>query len=252
MIIRLRSRDGLERIQVADGSSVSELQLAIQNQLGVPLEQQQLSQDSALLTAKNGGSIRSVPHSSVAAHGAGCVESDRLHQLQAVVDFAVTFDWQVADIVAKQRRVERQDKPAVEGLSFDRAAANIFQQYCQSALAFSIKRGGILYGTDKDADSVDNDWFLCPVKILDHEGPLLTNFPVENRLVPQTSSDLREQLKKYSGKPYGARLADLHLLLWLAGQHLDQGDMLAIAEAARGKGELLEGYKVIIDSLAGV
>jgi hypothetical protein len=40
--------------------------------------------------------------------------------------------------------------------------------------------------------------------------------------LPQTSLDLREQLKKYSSKPYGARLADLHLLLWLAGQHLDQ------------------------------
>jgi hypothetical protein len=31
-----------------------------------------------------------------------------------------------------------------------------------------------------------------------------------------------------------------------------QGDMLPIAEAARNKGELMEGYKVIIDSLAGV
>lgn len=36
-----------------------------------------------------------------------------------------------------------------------------------------------------DADHVDCDWFLCPVKILDHEGPLITSFPVENRLVPQ-------------------------------------------------------------------
>lgn len=54
---------------------------------------------------------------------------------------------QMADIIAKQRRVERQDKAAVEGVSFDRAAANAFQQYCNSALAFSIKRGGICYGT---------------------------------------------------------------------------------------------------------
>jgi 2-succinyl-5-enolpyruvyl-6-hydroxy-3-cyclohexene-1-carboxylate synthase len=43
----------------------------------------------------------------------------------------------------------------------------------------------VLLLADKDTDSVDNDWFLCPVKILDHEGPLVTNFPVENRLVPQ-------------------------------------------------------------------
>ena len=54
---------------------------------------------------------------------------------------------QVSDVVSKQARIERQDKPTVEGVSFDRAAANSFQAYCQSALAFSIKRGGILYGT---------------------------------------------------------------------------------------------------------
>lgn len=141
---------------------------------------------------------------------------------------------QVADIVAKQRRIERQDKPTVEGVSFEHsaaggrlccthgvqsghscrvttatqpaqqaaastavtatvnvsvttvmvfsttsycrrdvwmhlsraaavastqadcpvlccavlcAAADSFQMYCQSALGFSIKRGGILYGT---------------------------------------------------------------------------------------------------------
>ncbi len=37
----------------------------------------------------------------------------------------------------------------------------------------------------KDADEADNDYFLCPVRILDHAGKLLTSFPVENRLTPQ-------------------------------------------------------------------
>eukprot|EP00879_Flechtneria_rotunda_P015340 GHRR01016036.1.p1 GENE.GHRR01016036.1~~GHRR01016036.1.p1 ORF type:complete len:378 (+),score=128.22 GHRR01016036.1:953-2086(+) len=305
----------------------------------------------------------------------------------------------VADIVAKQRRIERQGKATVEAVSFDRSAANVFQQYCQSALAFSIKRGGILYGTvgddnlirvefvyeppqqggqdelvlerhtpqeaqcdflagilglqkvgwvfnqsnkerdyimssseiqamaamqdefgpksvavlvtwdvndhggnvhfeafqcseqavqlakdgwfqqeqepsgvskmknpkepgveqaiivaGKDADSVDNDWFLCAMAIQDHTGPLLTSFPVENRLIPQSASSLREHLKKHSTlQPYSARLADLHLLVWLAGQpNLDQADMLAITESVRYKADLLEGYKVIIDSIAGI
>lgn len=53
----------------------------------------------------------------------------------------------VNDVIAKQTRIERQEKPTVEGLSIDRSAANVFQQYVQAALAFSIKRGGILYGT---------------------------------------------------------------------------------------------------------
>lgn len=37
----------------------------------------------------------------------------------------------------------------------------------------------------KDVKEVDNDYFLIPVKIMDHEGPLRSSFPVENRLLPQ-------------------------------------------------------------------
>jgi len=38
-----------------------------------------------------------------------------------------THCWsQVADIVAKQRRIERQDKPTVEGVSFEHSAAGLF------------------------------------------------------------------------------------------------------------------------------
>lgn len=37
----------------------------------------------------------------------------------------------------------------------------------------------------KDTGEVDNNYFLVPVKILDHDGPLITEFPIENRLVPQ-------------------------------------------------------------------
>jgi nuclear protein localization family protein 4 len=58
---------------------------------------------------------------------------------------------QIEDVLAKQARIERQDKPHIEGLSFDRAAANVFQSYCQGALAFSIKRGGLLYGSGESS-----------------------------------------------------------------------------------------------------
>ena len=37
----------------------------------------------------------------------------------------------------------------------------------------------------KDVKEVDNDYFLIPVKIMDHEGPLSADFPIENRLLPQ-------------------------------------------------------------------
>lgn len=43
----------------------------------------------------------------------------------------------------------------------------------------------------KDVSEVDNDYFLLPVSILDHEGPLMTVFPVENRLLPQGQCNTR-------------------------------------------------------------
>lgn len=58
--------------------------------------------------------------------------------------FGVHLD--VAGIMAKQVRIERQDSAHVAAVSFDRYAVHAFQQYVQSAHAFSIKRCGILYG----------------------------------------------------------------------------------------------------------
>lgn len=37
----------------------------------------------------------------------------------------------------------------------------------------------------KDLGEVDNDYFLIPVGIRDHESGLASSFPVENRLLPQ-------------------------------------------------------------------
>lgn len=58
--------------------------------------------------------------------------------------FGVHMD--VTQLMAKQVRMERQDKPNISAVSFDRFAAHSFQAYVQSALAFSIKRCGLLYG----------------------------------------------------------------------------------------------------------
>ena len=53
----------------------------------------------------------------------------------------------VAAMVAAQTRIERQDTPHAASASFDFATANAFQSYVSSAIVFSIKRGGIMYGT---------------------------------------------------------------------------------------------------------
>jgi hypothetical protein len=45
----------------------------------------------------------------------------------------------------------------------------------------------------------------------------------------------------------------MHLLLWLTKQpNMDPADMLPVCEAVRARQPLLEGYRVIIDSIAGL
>lgn len=52
----------------------------------------------------------------------------------------------VQRMVAAQTRIERQEAAACSSVSFDADAVHAFQSYVSAALAFSIKRGGILYG----------------------------------------------------------------------------------------------------------
>jgi len=103
----------------------------------------------------------------------------------------------------------------------------------------------------KDVDEVDNDFFLCTVKILDHASGLLTDFPIENRLDrAQDQAALRSHMKKHARRPYVERLSDFHLLLWLSHSLLDASDIAIICAAVREKSAVMEGYRQIIDSLA--
>ena len=64
-------------------------------------------------------------------------------------------------------------------------------------------------------------------------------------------AELRHHLQKQAGRPYQMRLADFHLLLWLAKQpNLDLTDLQVIIEAVKEQSPVPEGYTLIIDSLA--
>lgn len=104
----------------------------------------------------------------------------------------------------------------------------------------------------KDVTEVDTDFWLIPVKILDHEGDMDSRFPVENRLHPvQTVEDLKDSIQK-SNKSYAQRLKDFHLLLFLS-KHLDiNSDMALILNTIKENGTIAEGYKLIIDNIAGI
>ncbi len=47
------------------------------------------------------------------------------------------------------------------------------------------------------------------------------------------------------------RISDLHLLLWLSKQpNLDQSDMSLLADCVKTQSPVLEGYRLILDSIA--
>jgi hypothetical protein len=69
----------------------------------------------------------------------------------------------------------------------------------------------------------------------------------------QGKQELKEHLRKLGSKDYRDKLSDLHLLLWLSRQpNLDPHDMEIICEAIHHKKPMPEGYRFIIDSLAGL
>jgi hypothetical protein len=86
-----------------------------------------------------------------------------------------------------------------------------------------------------------------------HTRPSPPHARARRRLIPQTKGDLRDLLRRGPARPYEARLSDLHALLWLSRQpNLDPTDVLAVCEAVRDRRPLMEGYRVIIDSIAGI
>lgn len=410
MIIRLRSRDGLERIDIDAGGTVGTLRQQVSSALNLPREDVTLSKDQKLLLSKTPHQFKDLSNNKVRLKQAGIDHGEMIYMhypnertVQSVIKKSA-FEGRgfgakmtVEQLIAKQTRIERQEQPHCTSVSFDRHAANTFQSYVQSALAFSIKRGGILYGTKdeegavtvhaiyeppqegnadslqierqseeelradfitkslgmeklgwiftqsskerdyimnteeicqmaawqrelgdhgvtgvvslsvsddgsdvhfeafqvsdqcvklvndgwfdqqkdpsgvstltdpkeptqkqpvivagKDVKEVDNDYFLIPVKIMDHEGPLRSSFPVENRLLPQGSAEFKQHMRQHASKPYWERLADFHFLLFLAKQPgLDLvNDISVLLECVKHNAQVPEGYTLIIDSLA--
>ncbi|CAI9107984.1 OLC1v1007482C1 [Oldenlandia corymbosa var. corymbosa] len=102
----------------------------------------------------------------------------------------------------------------------------------------------------KDTREVDNDFFLVVVKIADHQGPLSSTFPIENRMISVTMGALKSHLNQSKNLPYWKRIADFHLLL-LVARYLDvNGDVPALAECVRTQSAIPEGYQLLIESMA--
>lgn len=409
-MIRIRSRDGVERITINDPNiTIAQLKTLIETQLRVPSQAQTLSMNQNLLLAKTPSDLThftdmSNPRTPISSlnlsHGSMVYlfyEGERtVPGRPAVFAPAGSFGRKMTmdDLIAKQMKVTRQENPHCELVSFDRDAANVFQQYVNESLAFGVKRGGFMYGVVteegkvevnfiyeppqhgteenlvllrdseeenlveaialglgmrkvgfiftqtvsqdkkdytlsnrevlqaaelhaeggikewvtavvklevnedgaadvhfeafqmsdmcvrlfkegwfeteigedvdpklsimkkdvvlgvKDTKEVDNDFFLVVVKIFDHQGPLSTTFPIENRNTPVTMRALKHHMDKTKSLPFSKRISDFHLLLLLA-RFLDvNADVPALAECVVMQSAVPEGYKLLIESMA--
>ncbi|MEW5310151.1 MAG: hypothetical protein WDW38_001977 [Sanguina aurantia] len=175
MIIRLRSRDGLERIELPEGSTLQALKQAIHAKLNIALEGLYLSRQAQLLTVQDPKGFTDMVGDAQPLSALGVSHGDMVFMLvgeERQVEPAYKkglFEARqfgqhitVQDVIALQVRVERQEKPKVESVSFDRNTANVFQAYMQGAFKFGIKRGGLLYGNTDEAGNVAVDFIYEP------------------------------------------------------------------------------------------
>ncbi|XP_042013414.1 NPL4-like protein 2 [Salvia splendens] len=408
MMIRIRSRDGLERVSIDNPrATVAALKSGIESQLRVPVQAQILSTNQNLLLAKSQTDLTrftdmidpntaltalNIGHGSIvylAYEGERTVAGPAFHP-SGSFGKKMTMD----DLIAKQMRITHQENPHCELVSFDRDAANAFQQYVNESLAFAVKRGGFMYGTvseegkvevdfiyeppqqgteenlillrdldeenlveaialglgmrkvgfiftqtvsqdkkdytmsnsevlqavelqaegdlkewvtavvklevsedgsaavhfeafqmsdmcvrlfkegwferdlkeeidpklsrmtkdvvvgGKDTKDVDNDFFMVVVKIVDHQGPLSSTFPIENRIITVTMRALKNHLDRAKNLPFVKRISDFHLLLLLV-RFLDvNSDVPALAGCVQTQSIVPEGYQILIESLA--
>jgi len=179
MILRIRSRDGTDRITVPDSASatVADLQRLIESHLTVPVPLQRLSLDPALLLPNPSAAVP------LLANPAAPLASLRLAN-GAFVYLAYPPDARSArppppkalsaagffgkkmtmdDLIARQIRITRQENALCAAASFDRDAANAFQLYVAESLAFAVKRAGFLYGrVDAETKEVFVDFIYEP------------------------------------------------------------------------------------------
>lgn len=168
MIVRIRSRDGLERVSVPHPSAtISDFKALIESQLQVPIHAQTISLNQNLLLAKTQEQIDSFSisaplstplHSLGIAHGSVVFlyyEGERTIPSPACLTPAGSFGKKMTmdDLIAKQMRVSRQETPHCDSVSFDRSSASVFQNYVNETLAFAVKRCGFMYGRVLDDDN---------------------------------------------------------------------------------------------------
>ncbi|KAH1107194.1 hypothetical protein J1N35_010962 [Gossypium stocksii] len=205
MLLRIRSRDGLERVQVGGPHvSISQLKALIGSQLQIPIHNQTLSTDRNLLLAKTPADLLrftdmsdpSRPLTSLnLSHGSVVFlyyQGERTVRGGPPVCPAGSFGRKMTmdDLIAKQTRITRQESPHCDSVSFDRDSANAFQRYVNETLAFAVKRGGFMYGTVSEEGRVEVDFIYEPPQQGMEDDLILLRDPEEEKLVDAIAAGL--------------------------------------------------------------
>ncbi|GMP91201.1 hypothetical protein CsSME_00041994 [Camellia sinensis var. sinensis] len=197
MMIRIRSRDGSERVSIDNPLiTIAQLKTLIESQLRVPTLNQTLSTNQNLLLAKTLDEIArftdmSNPQTPISTlgitHGSMIYLAYEGERTVSGPNFnpAGSFGRKMTmdDLIAKQMRVTRQENPHCELVSFDRDAANAFQNYVNESLAFAVKRGGVMYGTVSSEGKVEVDFIYEPPQQGTEENLIILRDPDEEKLV---------------------------------------------------------------------
>ncbi|KAB2069957.1 hypothetical protein E1A91_A08G131100v1 [Gossypium mustelinum] len=205
MLLRIRSRDGLERVQVGGPHvSISQLKALIESQFQIPIHNQTLSTDRNLLLAKTPADLLrftdmsdpSRPLSSLnLSHGSVVFlyyQGERTVRGGPPVCPAGSFGRKMTmdDLIAKQTRITRQESPHCDSVSFDRDSANAFQRYVNETLVFAVKRGGFMYGTVSEEGRVEVDFIYEPPQQGMEDDLILLRDPEEEKLVDAIAAGL--------------------------------------------------------------
>ncbi|GAV79064.1 NPL4 domain-containing protein/UN_NPL4 domain-containing protein [Cephalotus follicularis] len=205
MMLRIRSRDGLERVTIDNihTATVAQLKTQIESQLQIPTPNQTLSTKRDLLLAKSPSDLlnysdmsdSAAPLASLNLHHGSLVylAYDGERQIRGpAVHPAGSFGRKMTmdDLIAKQMRVTRQETPHCDSVSFDRDCANVFQHYVNETLAFGIKRGGFMFGTVSEEGKVEVDFIYEPPQQGTEDGLLLMRDAEEEKLVEAIAAGL--------------------------------------------------------------
>ena len=206
------------------------------------------------------------------ALGMACVGWIFSISVAAPRDYALSAD-EILHMAALQAQHGEHFATAVVSLVADEEGATSvhFEAFqCSKQCVRLFSEGWLVPGTDdqkfvatslekevvvvagRDARRIENEFLFTVVPIKDHTGPLLSAFPVENRLTGQSSDELKAVLTKGpSSLPFVKRIADFHLLLYIA-RMLGEEDLKMLCEAVRTEGTVSEGHMLLIRAIAGL